>query len=363
MKIGIVCYPTYGGSGIIATELASIFGRDHDVHLLSYERPVRAGKCTTFSFHKVDILSYPLFEYPPYTLALASELADTIREHELDIVHVHYAIPNSISAYLAKKMTGDRVKIVTTLHGTDSYLVGQHPSYKNATQFSLERTDGLTAVSRYLREKTLEDFNISTEIEVIPNFVDPDKFRNLDGSSDEKIICHSSNFRPVKRIPDIIRAFGLIREEVDCKLHLIGNGPEKEKAEKMVNDLGISDSVRFFGKVKEVQEILGKADIFFLPSERESFGLAALEALSCGVPVIASDVGGLRELISHGEDGFLVERGDFEAIADYAVKILRDTSLKEKLSESARNKAKEYYSPEIISEKYLKLYRRMLAEG
>lgn len=360
MRIGIVCYPTYGGSGIIATELASHLSKDHEVHLVSYEEPVRSERDMDFSFHEVDILTYPLFKYPPYTLALASELAEVVETYDLDLIHVHYAVPNSASAYLAREISGAGTKVVTTLHGTDSYLVGKHPSYRRATEFSMQKSDALTAVSEYLRKKTLDEFNISREIEVIPNFVDPEKFKNIEKPSDRKIICHSSNFRPVKRIPDIIRAFRKITKEVNSNLFLIGDGPEREKAEKMADDFGILDKICFFGNVKNVQDILGKADLFLLPSEEESFGLAALEAMSCEVPVIASRTGGLVELISHGQDGYLVEKGDVESLARYAVKVLGNPDHQRELAENARGKVLEKYASEKAIKKYEELYRKTL---
>jgi N-acetyl-alpha-D-glucosaminyl L-malate synthase BshA len=364
MKIGIACFPTFGGSGIIATELAHLLAKKHELHLVSYDRPVRLGEEIDFSFHKVELLSYPLFERVPccYSLALISKLVEVIKSYNLDIVHAHYAVPNAVSAYLAKKICNDSAKVVTTLHGTDSYLVGLHPSYKEVTQFSMQQSDALTAVSEYLKERTMTEFDISREICVIPNFVDPQRFRRLKKDREQKIVCHSSNFRPIKRIPDIVKAFKIISEEIDCRLSLIGDGPERFKAEKMVNNLGISESVEFLGNVRNVQEVLGKSDLFLLPSDDESFGLAALEAMSCEVPVVASNVGGLKELISHGVDGYLIRAGDVEALAQYSLKILQDPRLQEEFGRNARQKVLEKYIPDKIVPNYEDLYKETLKE-
>ena len=364
MKIGIACFPTYGGSGIIATELAHLLAKKHELHLISYDKPVRLGEEIDFSFHKVELLSYPLFKRVPccYSLALVSKLVEIIKSYSLDIVHAHYAVPNATSAYLAKKICNDSVRVVTTLHGTDSYLVGSHPSYKEVTQFGMQQSDALTAVSEYLKERTMVEFDISREIRVIPNFVDPQRFRRFKKDREQKIVCHSSNFRPIKRIPDIIKAFKIISKEIDCKMSLIGNGPERPRAEKMAKNLGISENVEFLGNVKNVQEILGRSDLFLLPSEDESFGLAALEAMSCEVPVVASNVGGLKELISHGVDGYLVKIGDAEALAQCSLKILQDLSLQEKFGRNARQKVLEKYTPDKIVPRYEDLYEETLKE-
>lgn len=362
MKIGIACFPTFGGSGIIATELANLLSAEHELHLVSYEKPVRFDEEMQFSFHEVELFTYPLFERAPccYSLALVSKLVEIIRFCNLDIVHAHYAVPNAISAYLANKICNEPAKVITTLHGTDSYLVGIHPSYKEVTKFSMEQSDVLTTVSNYLKERTLREFDVSKEIIVIPNFVDPKRFRKMKNHERQKIICHSSNFREVKRIPDIIKAFQIISEEMNCKLYLVGNGPERPKAEEQAKNLGIRENIHFFGNVKKVEEIVGKSDLFWLPSEDESFGLAALEAMSCEVPVVASDVGGLRELISHGDDGYLVKVGDTEALADYSLKILQNTKLQQELGSKARQKVLRKYAPDKIVPQYLELYRETL---
>ena len=365
MKIGIACFPTYGGSGIIATELAHMLAKKHELHLVSYDKPVRFEDEMDFSFHKVELLSYPLFERVPccYSLALVSKLVEVIKSYDLDIVHAHYAVPNAMSAYLAKKICNDSAKVITTLHGTDSYLVGRHRSYKEVTQFSMQQSDGLTTVSEYLKERTNTEFDISREIRVIPNFVDPQKFRRLKRDREQRIVCHSSNFRPLKRIPDIIKAFSIVSQEINCKLFLVGNGPERPKAEKLAKNLGISKKVHFLGNVKNVQEILGKSDLFLLPSEDESFGLAALEAMSCEVPVVASNIGGLKELISHGVDGYLIEVGDAEALAQYSLKILQDPRLQGEFGKNAKQKVLKKYTPDKIVPKYENLYNETLKEN
>ncbi|UCB59605.1 MAG: N-acetyl-alpha-D-glucosaminyl L-malate synthase BshA [Candidatus Bathyarchaeota archaeon] len=362
MKIGIACFPTYGGSGIIATELAHLLAERHELHLVSYDKPVRLGEKEDFFFHKVELLAYPLFERVPccYSLALTSKLSEVIKSYDLDIVHAHYAVPNAASAYLANKICHDSAKVVTTLHGTDSYLVGSHPSYKEVTQFSMQNSDSLTTVSRYLKERTMADFNISKEIRVIHNFVDPHKFQRLKRDREEKIVCHSSNFRPIKRIPDIIKAFKTICQDLECKLLLIGDGPERSKAEDMAKSFGIDENVVFLGNVRKVQEIIGKSDLFLLPSEDESFGLAALEAMSCEVPIVATGVGGLKELISHGVDGYLTSVGDTDALAQYSLEILSDSNLQEKFGRNARRKVLEKYTPEIIVPRYESLYEQTL---
>jgi N-acetyl-alpha-D-glucosaminyl L-malate synthase BshA len=285
---------------------------------------------------------------------------EIINSYELDIVHAHYAVPNATSAYLAKKICTDSVRMVTTLHGTDSYLVGNHPSYKEVTQFSMQHSDALTAVSTYLKERTLAEFTLSKPIHVIPNFVDPLKFKPLEKDNTEKIVCHSSNFRPIKRIPDIIQAFKRISDEIASKLFLIGDGPERPKAEKMVQDLEIAEMVEFLGTVRNVEAIIGKADLFLLPSADESFGLAALEAMSCEVPVVATNVGGLKELISHGKDGFLADVGDVDALAQSSLKILCNASSQATFGRNARQKVLETYTPNQIVPQYEALYEETL---
>ncbi len=365
MKIGIVCFPTYGGSGIIATELAHLLAEKHELHLISYDKPVRLGKKIDFTFHKVELLSYPLFERVPccYSPALASKLSEVIKSYGLEIVHAHYAVPNAMSAYLAKKICNDSVKVVTTLHGTDSYLVGAHPSYKEVTQFSMQNSDALTAVSQYLKERTMTDFKLTKEIQVISNFVDPERFKKLKKAGEKKLVCHSSNFRPIKRIPDIMKSFSYVSQKTDCELLLIGDGPERSEAENIARKSGTLDKVRFLGNVDNVEEIVGKADLFLLPSEDESFGLAALEAMSCEVPVVATRVGGLKELISHGTDGYLTGVGDIEELARFSIKILEDSGLQEELGRNARKKVLDKYTPSQILPKYEDLYEETLKQS
>lgn len=367
MRIGIACFPTFGGSGIIATELANLLSKKHELHLVSYDTPVRFDDTMDFHFHKVELLSYPLFKRVPccYTLALVSKLVEITRKYSLDLIHTHYAVPNAVSAYLAQKICNNSVKVVTTLHGTDSYLVGLHPSYKEVTQFSMQQSNELTAVSKYLRRRTINEFNLSREIQVIPNFVNPEKFRKQEKIEPHKIICHSSNFRAIKRIPDIVKAFAIINEDcsrsnIKCKLYLIGDGPERLKTERLAQALGVAKETSFLGNVKNVHDLLGTSDLFLLPSEDESFGLAALEAMSCQVPVVASRVGGLPELISHGVDGYLTEVGEPEELAEHSLKILKDPRLQEEFGRNAREKVLKKYTPDKIVPQYEALYNKLM---
>jgi N-acetyl-alpha-D-glucosaminyl L-malate synthase BshA len=362
MKIGIVCFPTYGGSGIIATELAHSLSSRHEVHLVSHNEPVRLEKKENLIFHKVKFLDYPLFETNPYsyTLPLTSKLVEITQSEKLDLIHAHYAIPHAVSAYLAKEICKNNIKIITTLHGTDSYLVGILPSLKPVTQLAIQKSDGLTAVSRYLKRITLNSFNVSKKIEVIPNFVDHKKFMKIEKSQNQKIIIHSSNFRPVKRTTDIIKAFEKISREINCKLILIGHGPELLKTKKLAKNLKLLKKISFLGNVTNIKNILGKSDVFLLPSEIESFGLSALEAMSCQVPVVASNVGGLKELISNGKEGYLTDVGATDKIAHYTIKILQDPELQKKLGKNARKKVLKKYIPDIIVPKYETFYREIL---
>ncbi|MBN2732455.1 MAG: N-acetyl-alpha-D-glucosaminyl L-malate synthase BshA, partial [Balneolaceae bacterium] len=336
MNIGIVCYPTFGGSGVIATELAKGLARkNHDVHILSYAKPARLDTFqTNISYHEVNLNSYPLFEYPPYDLALANQMASLIEYEGIDVLHVHYAIPHATSAYLAKQILGEKaahVPIITTLHGTDITLVGSDPSYKSVVDFSINQSDGVTAVSNYLRDETYRRFDIKKDIEVIPNFIDLDRFqrsnkehfRKAISPENEKIIVHVSNFREVKRVPDVVSVFDyVLKQDIKAKLLLVGDGPDRNRAEQRCRDLGICDRVRFLGKQEQVEEVLSIADLFLIPSGSETFGLAALEAMGCGVPVISSNIGGLPEVNIHGETGYLCDLGDTEAMGRFAVDIL-----------------------------------------
>ncbi|MDZ7683547.1 MAG: N-acetyl-alpha-D-glucosaminyl L-malate synthase BshA [Fodinibius sp.] len=364
MNIGIVCCPTFGGSGVVATELAKgLANRDHDVHILSYARPARLDTFrTNISYHEVNMNTYPLFEYPPYDLALANQMANLIEYEKIDVLHVHYAIPHATSAYLAKQMLGEKaahVPLITTLHGTDITIVGSDPSYKNVVDFSINQSDGVTAVSEYLRDETFERFDIKKEIDVIPNFIDLDRFKKSDKNhfkkaicpNDEKIVVHVSNFREVKRVPEVVSVFARVLENgIDSKLLLVGDGPDRQRAEQRCRELGICDHVRFLGKQDQVEDILSIADLFLIPSGSETFGLAALEAMSCSVPVISSNIGGLPEVNIHGETGYLCDLDDTECMGEYAVKILTDKKLHKQLSKNARKQAKRFEMSKVITQ-------------
>lgn len=376
MNIGIVCYPTFGGSGVVATELAKgLANKGHKMHVLSYARPARLDSFRTdITFHEVDLSSYPLFEYPPYDLALANVMVDLIKFEKLDVIHVHYAIPHATSAYLAKQILGDKarnVPIITTLHGTDITLIGSDPSYKDVVDFSINQSDGVTAVSEYLKRETYKKFDIKKEIEVIPNFIDLERFKVSNKTHFKKAICpegekvvtHVSNFREVKRVPDVISTFNEILENgVDAKLLMVGDGPDRQRAENRCRELKICDKVRFLGKQEQVEEVLSISDLFLIPSGSETFGLAALEAMSCGVPVISSNIGGLPEVNIHGETGYLCELGDIKSMGNYAIKILKDEALHNEMSKNARKRAEMFELDRIVSvyEEYYKLKREEL---
>ncbi|CAN5319099.1 N-acetyl-alpha-D-glucosaminyl L-malate synthase BshA [soil metagenome] len=363
MNIGIVCYPTFGGSGVIATELAKgLANKGHKLHVLSYARPARLDSFRTdITFHEVDLSSYPLFEYPPYDLALANVMVDLIKFEKLDVIHVHYAIPHATSAYLAKQILGEKarhVPIITTLHGTDITLIGSDPSYKDVVDFSINQSDGVTAVSEYLRQETYKKFDIKKEIEVIPNFVDLDRFKKSNKNhfkkaicpEDEKVITHVSNFREVKRVPDVVSTFHqILKNGVEAKLLMVGDGPDRQRAENICRDLKICDKVRFLGKQEQVEEVLSISDLFLIPSGSETFGLAALEAMSCGVPVVSSNIGGLPEVNIHGETGYLCDLGDVEAMGRYSLKILKDEKLHKKMSINARKRAEKFELSQVVS--------------
>lgn len=376
MKIGITCYPTYGGSGAVATELGlELARRGHEVHFVSYAQPFRLDHFRErVYFHEVEMDHYPLFEHPPYSLALAVAIHDTARKHDLDLVHMHYAIPHATSAWIAREMLeGERpLRIVTTLHGTDITLVGLHPSFRAITRFSILRSDGLTAVSTFLKERTIQDFRVPPErIRVIPNFVNPEVFRRnkepchraVLAPAGERVIMHISNFRPVKRIPDVLEIFARIVRRVPARLVMVGDGPERPRAVDLAGELGLEDRVVFLGKHPSVDELLACADLFLLPSRNESFGLAALEALACGVPVIATDTGGLPEVVKHGETGFLLPPGAVEEMAEAAVALLSDDGLWASFSRAARQDAVARYSLDRIIPLYEELYREVLEGG
>ncbi|MEX0778705.1 MAG: N-acetyl-alpha-D-glucosaminyl L-malate synthase BshA [Balneolales bacterium] len=368
MNIAIVCYPTYGGSGVVATELGKgLAQKGHNVHFLSYARPMRLDTFeTNITYHEVNINAYPLFEYPPYDLALASHMVDLIRYEKIDLFHVHYAIPHATSAYLAKQILGEEgkhVPIITTLHGTDITIVGSDPSYAPVVTFSINQSDGVTAVSDYLKQETYNGFEINKPIEVIPNFVDTERFNKTPKEhfkkaicpNGEKVVTHVSNFRKVKRVADVVSTFHRVIESgIEAKLLLVGDGPERTNAETKCRELGVCDHVRFLGKQEKIEEILSISDLFLIPSGSETFGLAALEAMSCSVPVISSNIGGLPELNIHGETGFLCELGDIDTMGDYAIRILKDDSFQKKLADAARQRAELFEQDKIVSlyEKY-----------
>lgn len=372
MNIGIVCYPTFGGSGVVATELAKgLAQRDHKIHILSYARPARLDTFqTNISYHEVNINSYPLFEYPPYDLALANQMANMIEFEGIDVLHVHYAIPHATSAFLAKQILGERaadIPIITTLHGTDITLVGSDASYKSVVDFSINQSDGVTAVSEYLKDETYKRFDIQKNIEVIPNFIDLDRFKKSNKShfkkaicpEGEKIVVHVSNFREVKRVPEVISVFDqILKNDIKAKLLLVGDGPDRQKAERRCRELGMCNEVRFLGKQENVEEILSIADLFLIPSGSETFGLAALEAMSCSVPVISSNIGGLPEVNIHGETGYLCDLDDIECMARYAVDILKDEEHHEELSRNARKQAERFEMGKIVT-RYEDYYKKI----
>ncbi|MCH7991187.1 MAG: N-acetyl-alpha-D-glucosaminyl L-malate synthase BshA [Gemmatimonadetes bacterium] len=373
MKIGITCYPTYGGSGAVATELGlALAGRGHEVHFISYDQPFRLGGFLRerVFFHEVEMEDYPLFEHPPYALALAVALHDTALKEGLDLVHMHYAIPHAVSAYLAKQMlaTERQLRIVTTLHGTDITLVGLHPSFHAITRFSILESDGLTAVSEYLKDQTVRDFSVpQSRIEVIPNFIDTEVWRpgrvpchrEKLAPGGEKIVMHISNFRAVKRVGDVVEIFLRIQRKVPARLVLVGDGPERPRVLQRAAELGLQDKVLFLGKHASVDELLSCADLFLLPSEKESFGLAALEAMACGAPVVASSVGGLPEVIDHEETGFLFDIGAVDEMAEAGVRLLSDDVLHGRVAEAARATAVERFSARSVVPLYEALYERV----
>ena len=374
MKIGITCYPTYGGSGAVATELGlALADRGHEVHFVTYAPPFRlVGLHERVFYHEVEMEDYPLFEHPPYSLALAVALHDTVRREELDLVHVHYAIPHAASAFLARQMlAGERpLKIVTTLHGTDITLLGLHPSFHAITRFSILQSDGLSAVSSFLRDETVRDFSVpARRIDVIPNFVDTDVWRpdrepchrSKLAPEGQKIVMHVSNFRAVKRARDVVDVFAKIRSRVPARLVLIGDGPDRPRALAHAADLGLRDDVLFLGRHGSVEEILACADLFLLPSQSESFGLAALEAMACGAPVVASKAGGLPEVVEDGVSGYLLPVGAIDEMAEAGIRILSDSALAKTLSEAGRASALERFSAEAIVPLYEALYERVVS--
>ncbi len=373
MKIGISCYPTHGGSGVVATELGlELARRGHHVHFMCYNRPFRLERLQpNVYYHRVQVNEYPLFKYPPYSLALATAILDVTRREDLDLIHAHYAIPHSVSAWMAREMLQDRdLPIVTTLHGTDITLVGQEPSYEEITCFALRASNALTAVSEDLARATRETFCQDLVIDTIYNFVDTEIYRpERDpglrarfAGEDEFLLAHASNFRPVKRTLDVIRIFARVARECPARLVLMGLGPDRHACEELARELGLEERVHFLDNQGSIRDLLRVADLFLLPSETESFGLVALEAMACGVPVIASEVGGLRELIDSGRNSWLCPRGDTEAFAGRAVRLFKDSTHYREISEAARQTAIERFTPQTIVPQYEAVYRRVIEQ-
>ena len=375
MNIAIVCYPTFGGSGVVATELGIALSKmGHNIHFVTYNQPVRLDRINTpnLFFHEVNVPDYPLFKYQPYELALSSRLVDVVKAHSIDVLHVHYAIPHAYAAYMAKKMLLDEdisIPIVTTLHGTDITLVGSPPFYSPAVTFSINHSDCVTAVSESLKQDTLRLFDIKTEIKVIPNFIDTKKFENKEkpcersllAPTDDKIITHISNFRPLKRINDVIDVFEQISTNVSSKLLMVGEGPEKSKAMAYVKSKGLNEKVVFLGNSNEIDKILCYSDLFLLPSEMESFGLVALEAMANGVPVISSNAGGLSEVNKHGFSGFLSDVGDVNSMAKNALELLLDEEKLNKFKKQAKKQAQLFNIDKVVTE-YEDIYKRALTK-
>jgi N-acetyl-alpha-D-glucosaminyl L-malate synthase BshA len=372
MRIGITCYPTYGGSGVVATELGQeLAARGHEVHFITYAPPIRMNpNDPRIHFHEAAVVSYPLFDHSPYTLSLAVKMLEVFEAESLDLLHVHYAIPHSVSALLARQMAAPRrLPFITTLHGTDITLVGNNPNFLPITRYSIEQSDGVTSISRYLLDQTLKDFGIKRPIEVIPNFVNCDLYhrannpglRALWAPDGEPILMHLSNFRPVKRIVDAVEIFAIVRGKMKAKLVMIGDGPDRPAAEAMARTKGIEDDVIFLGKQNDVIAKLGLADLFLLPSRLESFGLAALEAMACEVPVIATNVGGLPEVVEHGVDGYLVEPGDVQQAGRYAIEILSRADRGREMGRLARIHARRNYCANDVIPMYERYYEQVLA--
>ena len=375
MKIAIVCYPTFGGSGVVATELGlELAHRGHEIHFITYRQPVRLALLNpNVHYHEVNVPEYPLFHYQPYELALSSKLVDMVKLYKIELLHVHYAIPHAYAGFMAKQMLkeeGIRLPMVTTLHGTDITLVGNHPVYKPAVSFSINKSDVVTSVSQSLKDDTNKLFTINKEIVVIPNFIELNKNRNETSISchrsimakpEERIVTHISNFRKVKRIPDVIKIFNKIQQSIPAKLMMVGDGPEKEKAEKLCDELGIQDKVIFFGNSNEIDKILSYSDLFLLPSETESFGLAALEAMAWSVPVISSNSGGLPEVNFDGISGFLSNVGDIDDMAIKALTILRDTTALNTFKNNALTIAEQFDIKNILP-LYEELYEKAITQ-
>jgi N-acetyl-alpha-D-glucosaminyl L-malate synthase BshA len=374
MKIGIVCYPTYGGSGIVATELGKNLAKlGHEIHFVAYALPSRLNEYfDNVFYHEVKVMEYPLFEYPPYSLALASKLAEIARYQNLDLIHAHYAIPHATSAYLAREMlkANHPLKVITTLHGTDITLVGSDPSFMEITRFSIEQSDGITAVSAYLRDKTIEIFGVKKPVEVIYNFIEEHSdqkkkctaLRHKMAPKGEIILSHLSNFRAVKRVEDVIEIAYRVGKKIPVKVMMIGDGPERSRAESRARELNISEHVHFLGKQDDIYLLLSASDVFLMPSRLESFGLAALEAMACGVPCVSSNTGGLKELVKEGVSGYTAEVGDIDRMSQLVLQIVQDPGIKEKLSRSSREFAFTNFHVNTIIPQYLHLYEKVLLQ-
>lgn len=373
MKIGIVCYPTFGGSGVLATELGmTLSQKGYEVHFITYQQPVRLNFDPNIYYHEVSVPTYPLFEYPPYESALASTMVNVITNNQLDLLHVHYALPHASAAYLAReilKKEGLDIPFITTLHGTDITLVGRDPMYAPVVTFSINESDAVTAVSNSLREETYKSFKIEKEIQVIPNFVDiqrfyksnKEHFKQMLAPKGEKILMHVSNFRKVKRVEDVVRIFEKVRHVIPSKLLMIGDGPERQKAEELARGMCVYNDIRFLGKQDEIDEILSISDLFLLPSETESFGLSALEAMACGVPVISSNAGGLPEININGQTGFLSNVGDVDDMAQHAINLLSDNDMLAKFKKEALHQAHRFETKRIVP-LYEQLYKDVVAD-
>lgn len=373
MKIGITCYPTYGGSGVVATELGhALAALGHEVHFVSYAIPRRLDRfIENVFFHEVEMSTYPLFENPLYTLSLTSKMIEVIEYEKLDLMHVHYAIPHAVSAYLAQQVlrkANKKIKFITTLHGTDITLVGLEPSFMPLVKFTIEESDGVTAVSRFLKEKTLTNYNIQKDIEVIYNFIDTEiykpqsseAFRHHIAPGGEKVLVHTSNFRVVKRVTDAIRILERVKKEIPTKLVLVGDGPDRSECERLARELNLHKDVVFLGKQDALVEILNAADIFLMPSQSESFGLSALEAMACEKPVISTSVGGLPELVIHNETGYIAEIGDIDRMARYAIELLTNEKKYKIFAHNSRLRAENQFEKKMILPKYIDYYEKVL---
>lgn len=379
MRIGITCYPTYGGSGVVATELGiELAALGHEVHFISYSQPFRLnGRERGIFYHEVPVSNYPLFEFPPYDLALASRMAEVAEFYELDLLHVHYAIPHSVSALLARQMLearGRRLPFVTTLHGTDITLVGLDRSYLPITRYAIQESDGVTSISDYLKSKTLTDFGITREIAVVPNFVNCNLYKPIADEEaraaarkrfalpEEAVLIHLSNFRPVKRVTDVVKVFAQVQQAMPAQLVLVGDGPDRSAAEWLAHDLHIQNKIHFLGKQESVNELLPLADLMLLPSELESFGLAALEAMACKVPSIATRVGGVPELIEDGANGLLYSVGDTDGMAKGAIALLRDRARLREMGDTCRRTAQKRFCSTLVIPQYVKFYEALVGD-